>query len=348
MKVLFIYLLLMAIGYISLVILTVFIYLVIRKTIRNHYVRKKVAYYLYIYPKVIRQIEEGATPRIIGVHSKWKREVLRNVLIEAASIFKGKEEMDQIHVLSDTIGLTKDLEKKLNDKKWWIAADATRVVGRLRLKSLAPALIQNITSEHYDLWASSARALSHMDYHKVLIEFIFENEKKLNEWSIIRIIDMLKDLSEENVEIIIEKMESCSPSLKSLFIEILGKSRAYTALSHIEKYLDSHESELRVKALRALTDLNMTTRPEKVISFLESENWIERLSATLAVKACRLREGITQLVPLLADANWWIRYRAAETLYAFGTIGIRKLVDVQNHHEDKFAREMAERILSNQ
>ncbi|MGM7700990.1 HEAT repeat domain-containing protein [Pseudalkalibacillus sp. Hm43] len=347
MKVMFIYLLLMSIAYIFAVILFMFIYLVIRKTLRNRRARKKVAYFFYIYPKVIEHIKVDGNPRLLEIRKRWKREVVANVLLEAVSTFKGREEIRRINQLCEEIGLTDELETKARDKKWWVAAEATRMAGQLKLERLTPILLQNMSSKHYDLWTSSARALSHMQQYRALIQFLFENEHKLQKWSIIRIIDMLKNLSDADVAYVIEKLKDASPFLQGLFIEILGKSRAQAALISIEDFLDSEDVETRVKALRAIASLQMTTRPEKVISFLESENWLERLNAILVIKSCHLKTGMRGIVPLLSDRQWWIRFRAAETLYSLGSSGIDKLKETRLIHEDRYAREMAERILYN-
>ncbi len=347
MKVMFIYLLLVSIAYIFAVIFFMFVYLVIRKMLRNRRARKKVAYYFYIYPKVIEHIKVDGNPRLFEIRKHWKREVVANVLLEAVSTFKGREEIRRINLLCDDIGLTDELEEKVRDKRWWVAAEATRMAGRLKLERLTPVLLENISSNHYDLWTSSARALSHMQHYRSLIQFLFENEDKLQRWSIIRIIDMLKNLSEDDVEYVIGKLKDVSPFLQGLFIEILGKSRAHAALIPIEDYLDSDDMEIRVKALRAIASLEMTTRPEKIISFLESESWLERLNAILVIKSCHLKTGMKGIVPLLSDNQWWIRYRAAETLYSLGSSGIEKLKETRMIHEDRYAREMAERILYN-
>lgn len=347
MKVMFIYLLLMSILYLFSVVSIIFLYLIIRKSIRNRLARKQVAYFFYIYPKVIDHIKVDGNPRLFDINEKWKRDVIGNVLLEAASTFKGKDEIQRINILSDEIGLTNELTKKMQDKRWWIASEATRMVGQLKLESLTPILLKNMASEHYDLWTSSARALSHMNHQQDLIQFIFENEHKLKRWSIIRIIDMLKNLSDSHVELILHKQTESSIFLQGLFIEIIGKSRAYSALVHIESYLDSEHQALRVKALRAIADLSMTTRADKIYEFLKSENWLERLNAILVIKACHLKTGMKGVIPLLSDSQWWVRYRAAETLYSFGNTGIEKLNEAMLFHEDRYAREMAERILFN-
>lgn len=346
-----VYILLLFSFLLSIFLLILFLYLTIQKIIDNLFEKKKLKYRKKIQPQLSLNISKGNmyTQRLFQPKEKWKRAIIIDFLINKATTIKNKDEIYRIKQISNELGLTEDLAEKLIDIKWWTAADATRKVGILKLNELSPLILKNLNSEEYDLWTASARALSKMNKTSYLIKFLIEKENSLKNPSIIRIGDMLIQSNEEDgdkdIDLMLENINNVSFLLKGIFIEALAKRKAVIALPYIEQFLESDEMEYRLKALKAIGDIGLTSREEDIIKFLSSNNWIEKVMAIRIIQVCSIRRAIPDLIDLLSDKNWWTRLRSAEALRGFGPVGIEKLKWIIEFHTDAYARDMAAKVL---
>lgn len=342
-----IYIILLTSFILILALTIIFIYLTFNKIIKRFLDIKKTSYRREIYPQLNYYISTDSKyiNRVFYTKKRWKQEIIIDILYEKNLATKNKEMLDAINKLYKELGLIDRLVINLKDKRWWIVADATRKVGNLKISELIPIIYSNLYSTNYDIWTSSARALSKMGENRLLIKFLLENDGKLEKWSVIRIGDMLDEEGEGDVDLMLDSLDNASPLLKGIFIETIGKRKEIKALPIIEQYLDSADIEIRIKALKAIGDIGLTTQEEKILLLLDSESWVEKVMAIRIVKNSSLRRAIPILEKLLTNSNWWIRLRAAEALYSFGTIGIDRLEQIKVKHDDPYARDMAKKVL---
>ncbi len=342
-----IYLLMVFIVFIASILIFLFIYLVINKSIiiiKNYLISK---YSNDIYPYINMYIsgQEPKIPRVLLTKEKWKQDIIIDLLINKTLNIKSNEEKLRVNYLSKIIGLTNKLKIELLSNKVWIVTDATRKIGRLRIQELAPIIYSNLSSTEYDLWTASARALSVMGKKDLLVKFLINNENKLTKWSVIRINDFLNTGENEHIDIMLENVDKVSPLLRNIFIETFGKRKIVVSLPIIEEYIYSNNIEERIKALKAIGDIGITTRGDRIIDILENGNWTEKLMAIYAIQSCYIRKAVPLLIDLISDNNWWIRLRSAEALFNFGQIGLEKLKWTSLYHDDKYARDMAAKVL---
>lgn len=342
-----IYIILLTSFILLLILSSLFIYLTFNKFIRRFLDKKKINYRSKIYPLLNLYISTDSQyiNRVFYTKKKWKREIIIDILYEKILATKNQDMLDSINRIYKELGLIDELASNLKDKRWWIVAENTRKVGNLKIIELVPIIYKNLHSTNYDVWTSSARALSKMGKNSLLIEFLLENDGSLKRWSVIRIGDMLDDEGEGDLDLMLDSLEEASPLLKGIFIETIGKRKAVKALPIIELYLDSDDVEIRIKALKAIGDIGLTTQEDKILTLMYSDNWIEKVMAIRIVKNSSLQRAIPTLEKLLTNSNWWIRLRAAEALYSFGTIGIERLEQIREKHDDPYARDMAKKVL---
>lgn len=342
-----IYIILLTSFILILILSSIFIYLTLNKLIEKLLEIRRINYSRKIYPLLNLYIstETPYINRIFYTKKKWKREIIINILYEKNLTTKNTEMLQSINRLYKELGLIDEVAGSLEDKRWWVVAENTRKAGNLKIIELIPNIYNNLDSSNYDIWTSSARALSKMGKNSLLIKFLLENDGKLEKWSVIRIGDMLDKEGEGDIELMLASLNDASPLLKGIFIETLGKRKNVKALPIIEQYLYSDDIEIRIKTLKAIGDIGLTTQEDKILLFLESENWVEKVMAIRIVKNSSMRRAIPILERLTTNSNWWIRLRAAEALYSFGTVGIEKLEQIKQKHDDPYAKDMAKKVL---
>lgn len=343
----FIYIILITSFILIVALSSIFIYLTLNKLILKLLAAKKINYRRKIYPLLNLYIStnDQYINRFFYTKKKWKQEILIDVLYEKNLSTKNKEMIERINRLYKEFGLIDQLASNLVDKRWWVVADNTRKAGNLKITELVPIIYSNLYSTKYDIWTSSARALSKMGMNSYLIKFLLENEGKLEKWSVLRIGDMLENDGEGDIDLMLDSLDNTSPLLKGIFIETIGKRKEVRTLLAIEKYIDSDDLEIRIKALKAIGDIGLTTQEEKVLFLLHSVNWIEIVMAIRIVKNSSLRRAIPILENLLTNSNWWVRLRSAEALYSFGITGIERLEWIKVNHNDRYAKDMAKKVL---
>jgi HEAT repeat protein len=53
-----------------------------------------------------------------------------------------------------------------------------------------------------------------------------------------------------------------------------------------------------------------------------------------------------QLIGLLTDRQWWVRYRAARALASLGFVGAERMRAIQAAQSDAYARDIIEQVLA--
>jgi HEAT repeat protein len=126
---------------------------------------------------------------------------------------------------------------------------------------------------------------------------------------------------------------------KIALITYFGMSKNLMYIELIEQQLNSGHPEMRIQALKSIFQMNYITDSAKLSPFFYSEIWEERMFATKIAGVLSLKMFEEQLVILLGDSNWWVRYYAAEAILQIGGEHTLSLLAV--NHSDPFARNMA-------
>jgi HEAT repeat protein len=86
--------------------------------------------------------------------------------------------------------------------------------------------------------------------------------------------------------------------------------------------------------------------PERVRELTGHETWFVRMQAATLLGRAGLREDLPALEPLLADAQWWVRYRAAQALVASPYLGPNAIRRIAGRQEDPFACDILQQALA--
>ena len=104
------------------------------------------------------------------------------------------------------------------------------------------------------------------------------------------------------------------------------------------------DPSVRAAAAEALGKVEHGVSEPILRRMLDDSVFYVRAHAARGIGQARLDQLSGHVVPLLADANWWVRAAAKESLLALGAEGFRAAV-VALEHEDRFARDGALEII---
>ncbi len=137
------------------------------------------------------------------------------------------------------------------------------------------------------------------------------------------------------------------PAVKAAAVEALATSGDYSlvpTISHLV-LLASPKHEALPHYLRALGVLGHPAAAEALKHGLDSPEWKVRAAAAEAAGHICLLECSERLTELLGDTNWWVRFRAAQSLTRMGAEGRKLLTNVATAGEG-LAREAARLTLA--
>lgn len=101
--------------------------------------------------------------------------------------------------------------------------------------------------------------------------------------------------------------------------------------------LTQDDTETVTGALRTAHDRTML---QQIRPLLQHSDWRIRLQAARAVGRLGEQSDVSRLVPLLADVEWWVRYRTAQTLVGMPFFSRADAEMLQATLTDRFARDM--------
>ena len=105
----------------------------------------------------------------------------------------------------------------------------------------------------------------------------------------------------------------------------------------ISSLLQQQNTETVIAALRIVNDAQLLSlvRPH-----LQHADWRVRLQAAHALGRVGEHPDVNRLVPLLADKEWWVRYRSAQALVGMSFFSLAEAEMLRNNLSDRFARDM--------
>ena len=129
------------------------------------------------------------------------------------------------------------------------------------------------------------------------------------------------------------------------FISHCGDIKSADDQEVVELALRDSRPEVRIKALKALSSYQAINEPARLLPFFQSERWEERLMVAKLAGQAGLKQYGTQLLKLMEDREWWVRFAAANAIRVLpdGEAHLRKIA---SGHKDPYARDMADRTLT--
>lgn len=105
----------------------------------------------------------------------------------------------------------------------------------------------------------------------------------------------------------------------------------------------ANDTDTIIAALRIANDVGLLTH---VRTCLNHPDWRVRVQAAKVLGRIGEHADINRLVPLLADREWWVRYRAARALISMPFFSIVETEQLRDNLSDRFARDMLGQVLA--
>ena len=211
-------------------------------------------------------------------------------------------------------------------------------LGHLRDTSAWEHLQNLALSRHTVLSLAAARALLQINPPDA-IRWLFPLIAKRQDWPLTRVVGFLKETGADIVSNpLAYKLITSEPKDQARLVRFLDVAHSEVVLDVIRFLLrNSKDEQVIHHCLQFITD------PEDAIyarACLTHPEWFVRVQAAVALGRVGLNEDQVRLIPLLEDPQWWVRYRTAQSLVNWPSIGLSKLERLAATHPNPFAREI--------
>jgi len=219
------------------------------------------------------------------------------------------------------------------------------LLGYLRDKPVAPALIEALADEAFAVRLAAARSLGRLgciEAVRPIIQAISAPEENPPR----HLAEAFLDFGPPAIPPIVELLNDPEMSEAQLLVlvTVSGILQAVPAVPRLLELLEHPLVEIRVNSVRALALIgDPATVPP--ISRLADSAWEVRNSVMHALDDMQAVDYAPLLVAALSDPAWWVRLTAAEGLFHLGGSGIKSLKDAAAHHADRYARDISHQVL---
>lgn len=319
-------------------LLSLFLYLMVKKHLNNQFQQKVDEYKDAYRIKVFRYLQTGDPDELGNV--KEDEELLKalvELLSDYSQLLTGPEIQMRISYFANQ-HLMNYLEKQLVQRRWSLRMNALYMIEDFYLVNLSEILHrtynQKITTVSEK--AQILKTLAKFDDKRVG-EYIKYVDQNISDFTLLSIFLILE---EEKLDKLVEEFQQLSTRLQCLLIETIEKRQLIKHHQFLLILIENEDEEVKIRALKAIANTGIPIEPELIKDFLQSSSWTTRMMATKVVGMQRLETCKPQLITLLSDREYSVRAEAAKAILRFKD-GLAILTNVTKESTDIFAKDMA-------
>lgn len=324
-----------------LILFLLFSYLVITKLIENDR-RTKVEKYKEEYQLPLFQyFNDEGDEKALGFDSRLQMKALIELTAGFAKVLGGDRIHERIRLFAET-RFEYYILSRLTHRRWSMRMNALYWIEEFDMKNMFI---------HLDRLYASKRLTKSEEVQLLKIYIVNEDagilEKMMNPKHPFTEFDyslLFKSFNGGQLDRFIRMFGELPIEIRYALIESVGLRSRQADSMFLESLLDDQSAEIRIRALKAIVEMEYFLAPSKLTKHLLSSSWQERLMAIKACEYIRNPELIQYLQDLMGDSSFYVRSQAAQSLLRLET-GKDVLREIAASEEDTFARDMAEQWL---
>jgi HEAT repeat protein len=224
---------------------------------------------------------------------------------------------------------------------------AVVTLGQLRDKSQWEKLCQMALSDHALLSLAAAQALARID-RKEAVPIIVPLIVRRVDWPTAKVASILeeigpdlvaKSLADAVMEAPVEEMQRLIP-----YLETCHDAIALPVVHRILK--DPPHDKVIGPCLYVIGKFRDKNDIKLVRQYLTHPRWHVRAYAAACLGRIGTKEDETKLAALLADSEWWVRYRAAQAIMDLPFSSLERIRQLKEYRNDRYARDILEQVIA--
>ncbi|MBE0615449.1 MAG: HEAT repeat domain-containing protein [Burkholderiales bacterium] len=241
------------------------------------------------------------------------------------------------------LGLSQYALRLLESGSPWKRIIAMRAVAALGLEQACDTLMAKAMQNRPRSSLTAVRALLQIDPERgfAALGYLLEHQK----WSPAAMVEIVRVGGSQAVQKLAALVHTVPPGHAKQMVRLIELLEGQAALPALRERLVSSGDEEEIAAiLHCLGRLGQGEDRSIALGFLDHASWLVRMQAAFMLGAFGLGQDVARLVLLLRDRQWWVRYRAAQSLLRLA--GVATLAAMREREPDPYSREMLERVLA--
>ena len=221
---------------------------------------------------------------------------------------------------------------------------AVSTLGHLGDRESWNVLVRMTSDEDGLLSLAAARALTRIN-HEAALPVILPLAAGRDDWSRNYVLGMLSDLGADIVSRpLTDAALMLPPDRAHRLVQYFTVAHVADVVPVVRTIIGrTRNVECLAACLRAFADVDHL---DTVRDYLHHPAWQVRVQAVNVLGRLGSPADAKAIMPLLADSEWWVRYRAAKALCALPGVEIASLRTLSTQHDDAFARDMLVHVLA--
>jgi hypothetical protein len=165
-----------------------------------------------------------------------------------------------------------------------------------------------------------------------------------NDWPVAQLAAILQAAQGAFLYPLIEAIQETRASHMRRTLRLVEALHFALPQASIQQLLDTADSkDVLIGTLRIINDAGLLPQAR---TYLKHEDWRVRVQTAKLLGRIGEHADVNRLIPLLADAEWWVRYRTAQALAGMPFFSRTELELLRNNLSDRFARDMLGQVLA--
>ncbi|HEU4619728.1 MAG TPA: HEAT repeat domain-containing protein [Gammaproteobacteria bacterium] len=241
-------------------------------------------------------------------------------------------------VLGERLGFGKIARRRLARRKLGARLLAIQTLGNLRDPSAWDAIAAFLSHPNTALSVTAAAALVDIDAARA-VPLVMPCVRARVDWPDVSVFRLLKKAGEPLVtQPLCNAILTSEAAAAVRLLKYASLARSETIDQLIELLLrERDEPAVLAAALKAISDYAGLPRIETLATH---EAWYVRAQAARLLGRVGQARDVRLLEKLLADREWWVRYRAAQAIVSLPWLGPNRLRELADAQSDAFARDI--------
>ncbi|MBH0170072.1 HEAT repeat domain-containing protein [Fictibacillus sp. 18YEL24] len=329
--------LLVIIACILLSVLTsMFLYLLIKKTVEISKEKQITNYKNQVHQTIYDYLYRDQKSRLLVPDSTIKFTTIERILTEYSTVIEG-EGKGRISSLADEI-FHERYEIILNQNNWSRRMNVLYKVDGFKMGSLSEVLKRKLRDQNTSKEEKLIIFRCLANNQECTLSQLFQSVSAI--FSVLEYRSILNRVEDELFTKLVDDYCHYPERLKLAIIDMIGIQKKLDLVAFLENQLDDERFEIRIRSMKAIGEVGFLSDSEVIGSFAKSDRWEERLMAAKVIGKTRALNGLEILEALIKDSSWRVRAEAAKSFLSYND-GLERLYDIRFTSDDPFARDMA-------
>jgi len=224
---------------------------------------------------------------------------------------------------------------------------AVVTLGQLRDKSQWDKLCQIAVSDHALLSLAAAQAIARIAREAAAPIFIPLIVRRVD-WPAAKVASILGEIGPDLVSKPLADAVINAPNdeMRRL-IPYLETCHGFVALPVVRRILkDPHDDKVIGPCLYVIGKFRDEKDLQLVRQYLAHSRWHVRAQAAACLGRIGIKGNEKNLVTLLTDPEWWVRYRAAQAIVDLSFSSLERIHKLKEELDDRYARDILEQVIA--